>query len=114
MLSALNFGIESPGYDGGASVTSDAVQAAGFYNKTNLLHSAGFELNNFVGTIGIQATLVSNPQESDWSNVIETFQTYAVPYTGNYLQNFEGNYVWVRTSIANFTGGTIIRTVLNI
>lgn len=114
MLSSINFGVVQPGYDGSNSLESKAVKGAGFYNQVTLCHGVGFELNNFIGTIGLQCSLESEPCESDWSDIIETVQTYTIPYTGNNSQNFVGNYVWVRTKVTNWSTGSIIRTLLNV
>ena len=43
---------------------------AGYYKNGNGVHTMTFELNNFKGSIKVQATLDLNPGVNDWFDVI--------------------------------------------
>lgn len=94
--------------------TSEKVRGEGYYNSGDGLHTVSITTNRyFEGTVKIQATLASEPQESDWFDVKNTSITYAqnnIRSTNSVdLFNFTGNFVWVRGHISIDTG-----TVLSI
>lgn len=45
------------------------LAAGGYYGSTTGLSTISFTLRNFVGRIIVQATLASNPEESDWFDI---------------------------------------------
>ena len=55
---------------------------------------------NFIGTVTMQATLATQPQDSDWFNVLGTTSSYNSFDSRNSstvdIYNFTGNFVWVR------------------
>lgn len=94
--------------------TSEKVKGEGYYSSGDGLHTVSITTNRyFEGTVKIQATLASEPQESDWFDVKNTSVTYAqidVRSSNSVdLFNFTGNFVWVRGHISIDTG-----TVLSI
>lgn len=50
------------------NVLSDPIKAAGWYGRTNGLHTLSFTLRNFVGRIYLMATLENTPEEADANN----------------------------------------------
>jgi len=60
----------------------------------------------FMGTITIQASLVTAPGAFDWFDV-ETLPITQTPQGQSGYMNISGNYVWVRASVTNWTDGTI-------
>jgi hypothetical protein len=84
------------------TVTGEKFKGDGFYGRSDGVHTVQYAINNFAGTVFIQATLATNPSDEDWFNVYE--QSYPVPDTDtstttNKIQNFTGNYVWVRAKV---------------
>lgn len=55
--------------------------------------------NNFRGTVNIQATLASEPTESDWFDVPDTTTTFTELNYNNVFHNFNANYVWIRAKV---------------
>jgi hypothetical protein len=91
------------------TVTGDKFKGDGYYGWGDGLHTISFETTVFVGTITIQASLATLPEENDWFNVDGA--TCSVG-TGISIVNFTGNFVWVR-AVATYTAGTINRVLFN-
>jgi hypothetical protein len=84
---------------------SDPVKGDGYFNGSDGFHTVMYTAGpDFVGTVTMQATLASEPVESDWFNVADTTVTYQYNNNRNEstvdLCNFIGNFVWVRGYIA--------------
>jgi hypothetical protein len=89
------------------------VKANGYFSNGGGLHTVMYALTSeFIGTITMQATLASEPAESDWFSLSETDALYPNlafrPETSVNLRNFEGNYVWVRGSIMIDQGSVLM------
>ena len=112
-------------------VTGDKFKGGGFYSQANVLHTVQWNLYQFVGTIGIQATLEINPSDRDWFLVTLGNDTMDIDTTGKvskytsnkfeyttstdgvYGSNFIGNYVWIRAYINNWTDGNVNSVALS-
>ncbi len=91
------------------TITGEKVKGAGFYGLGNGLHTVQIHVTDFTGSVIIQATLATDPQEEDWFNVYE----YGASNTDeNFTNNFTGNFVWIR-AVVNYTAGAINRILLN-
>jgi len=83
---------------------SDPVKGDGYFTGSDGFHTVMYTLNpDFVGTVTMQATLATNPIESDWFNISNTsvnfkYNTSRTEPTVS-LFNFIGNFVWVRGHI---------------
>lgn len=87
----------------------DKQQAAGYYIAGRDTNTITWNLQNmFNGTVKIQASLATTPGVFDW------FDVYTIPVsplnvgpaqTGYY--NLQGNYVWLRANITNWSAGSI-------
>lgn len=93
------------------TITGEKTKGAGFYGLGYGLHTVSFQVTDFSGELKIQATLAADPQETDW------FDVNGITYSGSTatevnIQNFIGNFVWVRV-IGTFTSGTVNRILLN-
>lgn len=105
--------------------TSDKVKGDGYFGRSDGLHSVQIKVTNFIGKVEIQGTLSVDPGSSDWFTVdLDSFRQY-VDTTGlvrketlaflNYTTstttilgfNLNGNFVWLRSKISNFTQGTV-------
>lgn len=114
---------------------SDKIKGEGYFGGANGLHTVSWKITNFVGTIGVQGTLVSAPAVDDWvdieltstdtigtSYVVDTTglltvvhptSTYSTSTTLIKSYNFVGNFVWVRGKVSNWTQGTVNAISIN-
>lgn len=84
----------------------------GFYGKSDGLHTVQYEVDSLEGSLVIQATLCFDPVETDWFTVIEKpYELLETRASG--IENFIGNYVWIRAGVRNWTNGTIIVVRMN-
>lgn len=84
---------------------SDKVKGDGYFGSSDGLHTVAYTASRyFHGTITMQATLASQPIESDWFNVQGITSTYTPLNSRNTstvdIYNFTGNFVWIRGYIA--------------
>lgn len=88
------------------SIVGAAQQAADYYIALRNTQTISWSLTtNFVGTIRIQASLDTTASDTgNWATVY-TINTTSGVYDGFY--NLEGNYVWLRVSVSDWTAGTI-------
>ena len=76
----------------------------GYYGSSDGFHTVTYTVTpNFAGTLTTQATLATEPAESDWFDVTNSTVIYSYPIvpattTTNYV-NFTGNFVWVRAVV---------------
>lgn len=90
---------------------SEKVKGDGYFGGSDGVHTVMYTATiNFIGTITSQATLASDPIESDWFNIANTSVTYTEmddrdTKTVDYY-NFTGNFVWVRGRIV-IDGGSV-------
>jgi hypothetical protein len=75
---------------------SEKKQGAGYHQKRDTLHTFSYLLNNFVGSIKLQATLELHPGNDDWVDIVDTDLDATVAISGNTSGNFTGNFVWIR------------------
>jgi hypothetical protein len=88
--------------------------ANGYYGYSDGLQTVSYKLTNFVGTIGVQATLATNPTSDDWFDVPNTqIGDGETPVTTSTYSNFIGSFVWIRIAVTNFTAGTINKVLYN-
>lgn len=85
--------------------TSDRVKGDGYFGGSDGFHTVMYTATpTFVGTVTMQATLASEPVDSDWFNVVATTSTYTLMNTRSTstvdVYNFTGNFVWVRGYVA--------------
>jgi len=117
-MSALSKGLEFSIYNSTSSVavvypnsasttlvyTSYQEKGDGYYGSSVGLHTVMYTANsNFVGTVTMQATLATDPQDADWFTVDGTRVNYTRMNMRNTSTvdcfNFTGNFVWVRGQV---------------
>jgi hypothetical protein len=91
---------------------SDKVKGDGYFGNGDGLHTVAYTASRyFHGTVTMQATLASQPIESDWFNVQATSSTYTSLNVRNTntvdIYNFNGNFVWVRGVVAIDEGAVL-------
>lgn len=104
---------------------SNKVKGDGYFGGSDGFHTVQIQVSNFIGKLEMQATLASEPTETDWFGVELGSNSSSVDTTGvlsesnityvSYNQattniktyNFTGNFVWVRSKISEFTQGSV-------
>ena len=117
-MPGLSLGLKFPVYNSTSSVSvtypnsetttliyfSEPEKGDGYYGSSIGLHTVQYTCSDdFVGTVTMQATLASDPAESDWFDVRDTDVTYTQlnDRTTSTVDvfNFTGNFVWVRGTV---------------
>lgn len=105
----------------GATTGTYAGQTAPFYSpkfagdgyrgdKYGIHTFAYFTNSSFIGSIVIQASLVTNPGDTDWVTLESTRVTAASPGSAlSTATTYTGNILWVRAAVTSFTAGTIVK-----
>lgn len=103
-----------PGDSEVETVVGDRSKGDGFYGRSDGIHTVQYSINEFTGTVIIEATLAAEPVDKDWFRVYE--QSYPElnndPATTSKIVNFTGNYVWVRAKVI-YTDGVVNSILLN-
>jgi hypothetical protein len=115
VLSAISHGQVYPPYDGSSATwSSDKFKGNGYYGYTDGLHTVSYKTSGFVGVLQFQATLSTSPTENDWFIIPNTSVGDGVtPTNGTFYFNFNGNFVWCRAYVTNFSAGNIDRVLYN-
>jgi hypothetical protein len=93
--------------------SGNAVKGDGYYGQTDGVHTVSVSINNFVGRIHIEASLATNPTNTDWFPIYLTsgnsFKQYPVtgtPSGSNGLGDttteawtFRANILWIRARV---------------
>jgi hypothetical protein len=96
---------------------SNKEQGTGYFNAGNGLQTVMYTCDpTFVGTVTMQATLATDPSDTDWFNVRGTTSTYTVAQSRNTstvdIYNFTGNFVWVR-GVVSINSGQVSSVLYN-
>lgn len=88
---------------------STEVQGDSYYGYTDGLHTLQVTYNQFVGRLRVQASLVVEPESTDWFDIIPTTTTGTAfnekgyiqfnandPASGSEAYTFQGNFTWIR------------------
>lgn len=82
-------------------IISDKKRAAGYYGYSSGLHTISISINDFIGRIYIQGSLVDNPTENDWFNIKVNDDDYIeynnITKTDSY--SFNINMLWIRIKV---------------
>jgi hypothetical protein len=98
-----------PGDSTTETVTGSNFRGDGYYGRSDGVHTVQYDYVGLTGTITIQATLATEPTDSDWFDV----HTYtAAQETATKYANFTGNFVFVRAKLV-YTDGTVNSIRLN-
>ena len=100
--------------DSTAATVSEAVKADGYYGNADGLHTVAYICSSdFVGTIKMQGSLATNPDNAtDWFDIDGTTVGDDSTVTATAYVNFTGNFVWVRAS-TNVVAGSVTKILLN-
>jgi len=100
-----------PGDSTVESVTGSNFKGDGYYGRSDGFHTVQYAVTGFIGDIVIQATLAIEPTEEDWFPVLN--YSFVVPTDLSGVDNFIGNYVWIRAKIETWTDGSVNSVILN-
>jgi hypothetical protein len=108
-----------PGDSTVESVTGDKFKGDGYYGRSDGLHTVQYSVLGLKANLSIQATLALDPQEQDWFTVYT--KTYDLDgssedsslRSASEIENFTGNYVWIRATLDNWTDGSVNSIKLN-
>jgi hypothetical protein len=93
---------------------SEKYEGAGYRNLKDNTHTIQYILDNFIGTIKVQATLAIHPGADDWSDISLTeIGGDSSAISDSYAFSFSGNYVWIRAAY-NLQNGTITQIRYNL
>jgi hypothetical protein len=90
--------------DGSNTFKSLKEKGDGYFGSSDGLHTVTYTVTpNFIGTLTTQATLATDPIETDWFTVNNSTINYPsfpvlATTTTTYL-NFNGNFIWVRAVV---------------
>ena len=84
---------------------SDKVKGDGYYGNSDGFHTVAYKTTyDFIGDIYMEASLATDPSNTDWFGVVGTEVNYSalnVRTTSTVdIFNFTGNFVWVRGYIS--------------
>ena len=107
LVDNVTYGTPSGNYDGSSTDwASAAVPASNYYGGQGALQTVIYRLQDFVGTIRIEATLNDSQDSAPWFEVT-TYSDGSTVETGTIPVNVIGNFTWLRAEISNFSAGTI-------
>jgi len=100
--------------DSTASTVSDKIKADGYYGNADGLHTVAYICSDdFVGTIKMQASLATDPDNAvDWFDINGTSVGDGSSVVATTYKNFTGNFVWVR-SVTTVETGSVTKIQLN-
>lgn len=88
----------------GNSFTGEKQPAASFYLGNKDLQTVTWSITGVSATIEIQATLAEDPTEDDWF-IVNNLVVNSLSQMS--FTNIQGNFVYMRAVIQNFTHGVI-------
>ena len=100
-----------------ADATGDKIQADGYFGYADGLHTIAIYNAGLTGRINLQGTLASEPVEADWFDINLQANLAYVDYTtdtGVHGYTFQGNFVYLRIKLSNYSVGTLDKVLLKI
>jgi len=106
---------QNPGNGAPYTVTGNTNPAAAYYLGNKDLQTSAIKLTGVTGNIVLEATLATNPTSSDWFKVYTLAANAAASANSapkiasdiSTYTNVEGNFVYMRAKIENFSAGTV-------
>ncbi len=106
---------QNPGNGAPYTVTGNSQPAAAYYLGNKDLQTMNLGLTNCTGNIIIEATLATQPTDTDWFKVYELVaNTNAVSNSAPQIasnastySNIEGNFVYVRAVVEDLASGVV-------
>lgn len=95
---------QNPGNGAPYTVTGNAQPAAAYYLGNRDLQTLNFNITNVTGNVVIEATLAANSSNAEWFKVYEFEATAS---NNSAYTNINGNFVYIRAKIEDFSQGTV-------
>jgi hypothetical protein len=91
------------------TVVGDKQPAASYYLGNKCLQTVTYLFENVTGNLVIDATLATSPSEKDWFKVFELAANSIANTNSNVSSytNINGNFVYMRAKIVNFSTGIV-------
>ena len=108
LIPSTTFGSAVGNYDGSSlSFASDKHKGDGYYGYADGVHTVAVFPTNLEATIQMQATLATDPAETDWFTIREITKpvTGTTGVTLSEAYTFTGNYVYLRVILDRSTLG---------
>jgi hypothetical protein len=84
-------------------INSNPEKGTGYYGISSGLHTVTYSVaSSYVGTVTMQATLASDPVDTDWFDITTTKTSYIynpTNTTSTVATTFVGNFTWVRAKV---------------
>jgi hypothetical protein len=107
LLATTTHGTPAGNYDGSSQdFVGNAVPAANYYGGQGSVQTVTYRLENFVGTIHIEATLNDQKESAPWFEVA-VYGNGVDADSGTVPATVVGNFTWLRARITDFADGTI-------
>lgn len=105
----------NPGNGQPYTVTGNTQPAAAYYLGNKDLQTVAIKLSQVTGNIVIEASLATQPSNSDWFKVYELVANNNAPANSapqiasnaSIYTNVEGNFVYLRAKIVDFDNGVV-------
>lgn len=88
----------------GEPVIGELIPAASYYLGNKNLQTLTWILADVTADISFEATLAESPADQDWFQV---HSISATTLTATDYYNLQGNFVWLRAVVTNFSNGII-------
>ena len=89
------------------TVVGNSQPAASYIITPRALQTVNINLTDVNGNILIQATLATDPVESDWFKVYELEANGNANANASMYTNIEGSYVYMRAKVNDFSQGVV-------
>jgi hypothetical protein len=94
----------NPGNGAPYTVTGNSQPAAAYYLGNRDLQTVAIKATALTGNIVIQASLATTPTNDDWFKV---YELEANASNTSIYTNIEGNFVYIRAKIEDFSAGGV-------
>lgn len=106
---------QNPGNGAPYTVTGSTNPAAAYYLGNKDLQTVAIKLTEVTGNIVIEASLATQPSNTDWFKVYELEANANAPSNtasqlasnASVYTNIEGNFVYMRAKIVDFNNGSL-------
>jgi hypothetical protein len=105
----------NPGNNAPYTVTGDSQPGASYIITPRSLQTVNINLTNCTGNITIEASLATNPDNTDWFKVYEleananaaSNSAPQIASNASVYTNIDGNFVYMRAKVVDFNGGVV-------
>ena len=114
LIPFTEYGVPSGNYDGSSELNfyGDRQKAVGYYLSKDFINTVRFQVDEFGGSIVIEATLDADPtDDTDWFAIYtfpgDSTQDGSSVVTADFSTSINGKFTWIRAKVENFVAGDI-------